>query len=159
MNDGLGKKAEAKIKEWLNRPEEGYDFNRIPDQMTGFYGSRNICDFDLYKTPSKYYIESKATWGDNFAFSVITQKDDLLDKAKIKGVHSVVVILFATYQRAFVIDIREIERCITDLNQKSLNIKKYATWPIRSHEIRTIPSRKHLLDYDGEIEEYVEVEV
>ena len=35
MSDSmLGKKAEAKIKEWLNKPEEGFCFDRIPDQMT-----------------------------------------------------------------------------------------------------------------------------
>lgn len=30
----LGKKAEAKIKEWLDRPQDGYCFLRVPDQMT-----------------------------------------------------------------------------------------------------------------------------
>lgn len=30
----IGKKAEAKVKEWLHRPEEGFCFYRIPDQMT-----------------------------------------------------------------------------------------------------------------------------
>lgn len=33
-NDGLGKKAELRIKEWLDNPSEGYSFDRIPDQMT-----------------------------------------------------------------------------------------------------------------------------
>lgn len=30
----LGKQAEGKIRQWLNRPECGYSFDRIPDQMT-----------------------------------------------------------------------------------------------------------------------------
>ncbi len=30
----IGKKAEQKIREWLDRPEEGYCFDRIYDQMT-----------------------------------------------------------------------------------------------------------------------------
>lgn len=35
MSDStIGKKAEAKIEEWLTRPDEGYSFDRIPDQMT-----------------------------------------------------------------------------------------------------------------------------
>ena len=35
MSDSsIGKKAEAKIKEWLDRPEDGYCFDRIFDQMT-----------------------------------------------------------------------------------------------------------------------------
>lgn len=33
MSD-LGKDAEARIKTWLDRPEEGYSFDRILDQMT-----------------------------------------------------------------------------------------------------------------------------
>ena len=40
--DLLGKKAEKKIKEWLDKSEEGYCFDRIPDQMTGFFGSKGI---------------------------------------------------------------------------------------------------------------------
>ena len=58
-DDGLGKKAEQKIKAWLDKPESGYSFDRIPDQMTGFYAvSRNICDFVCYKYPNIYYIEA-----------------------------------------------------------------------------------------------------
>lgn len=34
MSDTVGKKAEKKIQEWLDRPTEGYCFDRIPDQMT-----------------------------------------------------------------------------------------------------------------------------
>lgn len=30
----LGKKAEARIKQWLDRPDEGCYFLRLPDQMT-----------------------------------------------------------------------------------------------------------------------------
>lgn len=33
-DDGLGKKAEGKIQEWLDQPDRGYCFDRIPDQMT-----------------------------------------------------------------------------------------------------------------------------
>ena len=69
----LGKKAEDKVKEWLNKPEEGFCFDRIPDQQTGFFGSSNICDFTLFKRPNFYYIESKATYEDNFPFNRITE--------------------------------------------------------------------------------------
>lgn len=35
MSDTLiGKQAEAKIEEWLDRPDDGYSFDRIKDQMT-----------------------------------------------------------------------------------------------------------------------------
>lgn len=151
--DTLGKKAEDKLRKWLDRPTEGYCFDRLPDQMTGFYGSKNICDFILFKSPYMYYIESKATWSDRFDFSMITeyQYDNLLKKSRIENVYGVVVILFAAEQRAFIIDVREIERRIKE-GKKSLNIKKISDWGIKYHEIQTIPSRKALLDYKGEFE-------
>lgn len=149
-DNDLAKKAEAKVRQWLDRPEEGYCFDRIPDQMTGHFGSKNICDFTLFKSPFKYYLESKATWEDRFDFSMITdyQYEKMLEKSKIDMVFSYIVVLFASYQRAFLIDIRDIEYMIEKLNQKSLNIKKIDKWPIPYKEIVTVPnSRKQLLDY------------
>lgn len=152
MLEDIGKKAEKKIKEWLDRPEEGYCFDRIPDQMTGFYGSKNICDFTLFKSPYMYYIESKATYEDRFDFSMLTDKqhDGLLDKSKIRNVFGLVIVLFVSYKRAFILDIRDIERLEKD-GKKSINIKKIDKWAIPYKEIQTIPNnRKSLLDYTGE---------
>ena len=105
-----------------------------------------------------YYIESKATWDDRFDFSMITeyQHDNLLKKSKISNVFGLIIVLFASYKRAFVIDIREIKR-LEDSGIKSLNIKKIAKWPCEYAEIQTIPSRKQLLDYTGDIEIYVKI--
>ena len=153
-DDGLGKEAERRIRTWLDRPELGYSFDRIPDQMTGYYQiSRNICDFVCYKFPYQYYIESKSTWHDRFDFSMLTdtQYQGLLDKSALQGVYALVVVLFASYQRAILLDIREIKRLI-DSSTKSLNIKKIDTWNCRYAEILTIPSRKRLLEYDGDFE-------
>lgn len=152
MDDSnVGKKAEKKIAEWLDRPEEGYSFDRIPDQMTGFFGSKNICDFTLFKSPYQYYIESKATWEDRFDFSMLTdtQYDGLKDKSKIQNVFGLVIVLFGSYKRAFILDIRDIDSLVQQ-GKKSLNIKKIDKWGIPYQEIKTIPSRKELLDYDKE---------
>lgn len=152
MNDGLGKKAEAKIKEWLDRPDKGYCFDRIYDQMTGFYGSKNICDFTLFKSPYMYYIESKATWEDRFDFNMITetQRDGLLSKSKIDNVFGIIVVLFASHQRAFILDINDIKQLQAN-GKKSININKLSNWGIKYQEIQTIPNnRKTLLDYTGE---------
>lgn len=160
MNDGLGKKAEAKIQAWLDRPEAGYCFDRIPDQMTGFYGSKNICDFTLFKAPYMYYIESKATWGDRFDFSMLTdtQYQGLLSKSRILNVYGVVIILFAAYKRAFLIDINEIDN-LKQSGKKSINIKKIDDWGLKYSEIHTIANnRKTLLDYTGDIELYMKGE-
>ena len=157
MNDGLGKKAEKKIREWLDRPQDGYSFDRIPDQMTGFYGSKNICDFTLFKSPNMYYIESKATLSNRFYFSMITdtQREGLLKKSTIQATYGFIIILFATHQRAFVLSIQDIKWLMNN-GTKSLNIEKINKWKIPYKEIRTIPNnRKYLLDYTGEIEEYI----
>ena len=154
----LGKEAEKKIREWLEIPEDGNDFNRIPDQMTGFYGSKNICDFYMYKYPYMYYIESKASFHDNMPFSMINeyQRTEMFKRSKIFGVKSVAVFLFATYKRAFILDIRDIQKQIDDpKGHKSLNISKITKWPIPYVEIPAVPSRKQLLDYTGDFEELV----
>ena len=157
MNDDLGKRAEKKIREWLDRPESGYSFDRIPDQMTGFYGSCNMCDFTCFKSPNMYYIESKATYKQRFDFSAITefQYKSLLKKSKILHTYGLVIVLFATERRAFVLDIRDIDDAIAS-GVKSINIDKIKKWTIPYKEIRTQYSgRKLLLDYIGDIEEYI----
>lgn len=157
MSDTIGKKAEKKIAEWLDRPEDGYCLDRIKDQMTGFWGSKNIADFTLFIYPEFYYIESKATENDRFNFSAITgyptedetcQYGGMLKKSRIPHVHGVIILLFVAHQRAFIIDIKEIER-LTKAGKKSLNITKIDKWKIKYKEIQTIPSRKELLDYTG----------
>lgn len=176
----FGKVAEQRIRTWLDRPSDGYDFNRIPDQMSGFYMvSRNICDFDCYKFPYFYHIESKATYEDRFEFNNLTdlQRDGLLLKSQIKGSYGFVIVLYAAYKRAFIFDIRDIaefihpelpldelnyrlfttgkdHEVISQLKIKSLNIKKIDKWDIPYWEIQTIPSRKNLLEYTGDLPDF-----
>lgn len=158
MSDDIGKKAEKKIQQWLDKPEEGYSFDRIPDQLSGLYGSKNICDFQLFKAPNQYYIESKATWGDNVPFKMVTdyQRENLEKKSKIKGVYGIVAVLFASYQRMFLFNIEDWLEELRDPDKlNSINIKKIDKWTIPYAEVQTIPSRKELLDYTGEIEDYL----
>ena len=158
MSNDIHKKAEEKIKEWLNHPELGYSFDRIPDQMTGLFGSKNICDFICFKSPNMYYIESKSTWEDRFDFSLISeyQHDELLKKSKIDHVWGLIVVLFLGHKRAFILDIRDIEELMQQ-GTKSVNIKKLSKWNIPFAEIPTIPNkRKQLLDYEGDIVEMVD---
>lgn len=152
MAESIGKKAEKKIKEWLDRPEEGYCFDRVPDPIGGYFGQRNICDFTCFKSPDMWYIESKCTSLDRFDFNMLTEVQyyGLLEKSKISNVHGIVIILFMTYQRAFILDIKDIDQLIKQ-GTKSLNIKKIDKWTIPYKEINTIPSRKEFLDYTGDL--------
>lgn len=155
IQDNLGKLAEKQIAKWLHRPSDGYCFERIPDQLSGFYGSKNICDFFLYKSPNMYFIESKATHKDRFDFTMITeyQWTNLLSRSKIDGVYGLVIVLFATPQRAFILDIQDLDAA-KQAGIKSLNITKITKWKVPYKEIQTVPSRKQLLDYTGDIEDY-----
>ena len=157
MSESLGKKAEHKIREWLNRPEQGYSFDRIPDQLGGFYGGRNICDFTCFKSPYMYYIESKSTEHDRFAFNSLSdiQYNGLLDKSKIDKVYGLVIVLFINYQRAFIFRIEDIDEMMKT-GKKSVNIKKIDKWAIPYVEIPTVQSRKMLLDYTGDFEELIQ---
>lgn len=151
----LGKKAEKKIELWLDKPDEGFCFDRLPDQQTGFFGSSNICDFTLFRAPNFYYIESKATWEDRWEFNTLkrecrdgkTQYGELLKKSKIAKVTCYVAVLYASYKRAFLFNIRDIHE-MDIAGKKSLNIKKINSWKIPYVEIKTVPSRQELLDYD-----------
>ena len=169
----FGKVAEQRLKSWLDRPEDGYSMDRIPDQLSGYYMvSRNICDFVCYKYPNNWYMESKATYADSFKFNQLTntQRDGLLLKSQIEGCRGVVVVLYAAYQRAFIFNIKDIAEfinpsttladlsdsfrkgvIISQLKVKSLNIKKIDKWEIPYWEIQTVPSRKQLLEYTGDL--------
>ena len=90
-----GKQFEDVIKEsFLKVPNVSID--RLHDQTTHWKGSKNICDFIVYKEPYEYYIECKSTHGNVFSFSKITdnQLSGLLKKSDIKGVVAGVIIWF-----------------------------------------------------------------
>lgn len=152
MPASLGKKAEQKLKLWLDKPEEGYSFDRVPDQLGGLYGGRNICDFICFKSPYMFYIESKATEHDRFEFSRIseTQYSGLMKKSTIKNCFGLVVVLFTSYQRCFIFKIEDIDELVKS-GKKSVNVAKIEKWNIPYVEIPTVPSRKLLLDYEGDL--------
>ena len=145
----LGKKGEKKLEEWLTHPEDGFFCYRLKDQMSGLYGSANMCDYIVYKYPHFYPIECKSTWADRFDFSLLseTQHNDMLEASKVEGVIHYVAVLFASHKRAFLINIKDIA-FLESQRIKSLNVTKIAKWKIPYIEIRTVPSRKELLDYD-----------
>jgi len=110
-----------------------------------------MCDFLLYKYPHFYPLECKSTYADRFDFGMLTeiQHDEMIKAAQVEGIKSYVVVLFASYKRAFLLNILDIEK-LEKQGKKSVNIKKLSKWPIPYIEIKTIPSRKALLDYDFE---------
>ena len=87
MSVNRGKDFENVIKRSFEKVE-GVSIDRLHDQTTGFKGSRNICDFIVYKEPYEYYIECKSVHGNTLPFSNITdnQWTGMLEKSRIEGV-------------------------------------------------------------------------
>lgn len=103
MANNLGKKFEEQIRKSFEKvPNVSID--RLHDQMSGFQGSSNICDFIVYREPYEYYFECKSVHGNTLSIHsnakpdkngrfhgfygniTDTQWEGLLEKSKIPGV-------------------------------------------------------------------------
>ena len=87
MSENRGKKFEFVIRRAFEKlPDVSID--RIQDQTTHWKGSKNICDFIVYRKPYQYYIECKSVHGNILSFTNITdtQWSGLLKKSSIDGV-------------------------------------------------------------------------
>lgn len=92
MPPNYGKEFEGVVRKAFEKvPNVSID--RLHDQMTGFKGSTNICDFIVYREPYEYYFECKSVHGNTLPFSNITdtQWNGLLEKSKIEGVFAGVI--------------------------------------------------------------------
>ena len=86
MAHNYGKEFERQVKQSLEKIPN-LDVYRIPDQQSGYFGSKNLADFMVYKYPNHYYFECKTVHGNTLNFQRITQNQwqGLFQKSKIKG--------------------------------------------------------------------------
>lgn len=105
-----GKQFESVIKKCFERVEN-CSVDRLHDQMSGFKGSKNICDFIVYKYPRQFYIECKAVHGSILPFSDITdnQWKGLLKKSEISGVIAGIICWWIDKNITKFIPIQELE--------------------------------------------------
>lgn len=121
MNQNRGKQFEEVIKKSFEKiPNVSVD--RLHDQTTGYLGSKNICDFIVYKKPYEYYIECKSIHGNTFPLSNITdnQFNGLLEKSKIKGVSAGVIVWWVDKDVTRFIPIQMIDVLRNELGAKSI---------------------------------------
>lgn len=61
---------------------------RLHDQTTGYFGSKNPCDFLIYHKPVLYVLECKSVRGNTLPFSNITefQWNSLMSMGDVQGV-------------------------------------------------------------------------
>lgn len=122
-NINRGKDFEHEI-EIAFRKYPNISIDRLHDQMSGFKGSTNICDFIVYWFPTLFYIECKSCYGNTLPFSNITetQWDGLLEKSKISGVVAGYIVWFIDHDKTVFIP-AEYAKELKDDGAKSLNIK------------------------------------
>ena len=137
MAQNRGKQFEDVIKQaFLKVPDVSID--RLHDQTTGFLGSKNICDFVVYKKPYEYYVECKSVHGNTLSIHSIpkpdkrgvlhgfygnitdTQWEGLLEKSKIKGVCAGIICWWVNKDATIFIDIRLLEE-LRKRNYKSID--------------------------------------
>ena len=102
MADNLGKEWEDMVEEWLVVNNICYD--RIPDQMSGRKGSKNVCDYDAYVYPHLYYMECKECASSSFNMLQNISEHQwikMLEKDRFPGVRAGYVIWMSQPNRAF----------------------------------------------------------
>ena len=120
MTESRGKQFETAVRKSF-QAVRGVSIDRIPDQMGGYKGSQNICDFIVYKKPYEYYIECKSVHGGTLPFSNITetQWNGLLAKSKINGVYAGVLCWWVDFDTTAFINIEYLQR-LKEAGKKSL---------------------------------------
>lgn len=132
-----GKQFESRVKEDLLKLPD-ISLERFPDQMSGYKGSKNVCDFGVYLYPNYYYIETKSTNENTFPLVALTQYDELLARKGRKGVRSGVIIWFIKHDKVVYVPVATFERLKQD-GLKSVNIKMLND---DNYRIIVVPSKK-----------------
>ena len=134
-----GKQFEEKVKsDFLKLPDTLVE--RLPDQVSGYKGSNNVCDFIVYHFPYCYYIECKTTHENTFALSKLTQYEKLLERCGKRGVRSGVLIWFIKHDKVCYVPV-ETFRLIKKEGKKSVNIKMLGDEKYRIIEIPSVKKR------------------
>lgn len=109
---------------------------RLPDQTSGFYGSKNPCDFIAYNGQTLFLIECKACSGASIPLKNLTQIDALYQYSLCKGVKAGFVVWL--YEKDIVMYVSAYTaKCIEAAGEKSIGIRN-----LSKYKITVVPSVK-----------------
>lgn len=154
MSINRGKDFERVVKEAFERVSNT-SVDRLHDQMNGFAGSTNICDFIVYRKPYQYYVECKSVHGNTFPLSNVTrnQWQGLLAKSKINGVLAGVMCWWVDKDVTKFITIQELEAC-KNAGYKSV---RYEHDPFTIDGIIEIPCKKRKVFFEYDMDEFFDI--
>lgn len=147
-----GKDFEAVVKEAFERVPDTVVY-RIPDQQNYKIGSKNPCDFLLYRKPNMYAIECKATNKTSLPFANITdfQWEHLLKMSKEKGVVAGILCWYVAFDVTVFIPIQRLQICKEE-GLKSINHVK----AVSLTDVFVIPGRKKRIFFDYDMQSFFE---
>jgi len=150
-----GKQFEDVIKSAFEQVED-VSIDRLHDQTTGYYGSKNICDFIVYKYPYQYYIECKSVHGNTLPLSNITdnQYNGMLEKSEIQGVKAGVICWWVDKDVTLFIPIQVLQ-FMQDIAKKSIrydDIYNYDGYP----DIIEIKGKKKRIFFEYDMNKFFE---
>jgi penicillin-binding protein-related factor A (putative recombinase) len=119
-----GKQFEVDFK--TSAENQNVDINRIYDNVGGYAGIKNICDFIAYQYPNIFYLELKCYSGKSIPVNAVTdhQYTGLLKKSKISGAVAGVILRYEDFTRAFFIEINKFQEYKEDNSRpKSIPIE------------------------------------
>lgn len=123
----------------------GLCFDRIKDDMSGFKGSSNISDFNVFFEGKLFYIECKAVHGKTFNYSLLrdSQYFGLLQKTKFPNVFAGVLIWFVDLDITVYVPIHVVK------DHKELNQKSFKADNIPSVCTRWVGTKRRVfIDYE-----------
>ena len=96
---------------------------RLKDDMSGYYGSSNPCDFLCFPKNKLYMIETKAHYDNRFPWSDFPQYDKLLPYKDCENVNIGLVVWFIDFDRVLYFPLESITQMMRD-GLKSINLNK-----------------------------------
>lgn len=145
MSTSYGKKFEIKFKEDFCKLKNSF-LLRLPDQVSGWKGSNNICDFIGYINPHIFLLEVKTITGNTFPLANFSQLSKLQQFKDIPGLRRGVVIWYTQRDAVIYVPVTTIEKMIAD-GKKSVNIR---TIESEGYNYVKIPSVKKRVFLDSD---------
>ena len=143
-----GKSFEGIVREAFEQVPDTVVY-RLHDDMSGFKGVKNPCDFLVYHKPKLYALECKATNKPSLPFANISeyQWTELLKMSQIPGVVAGVLCWYVNYDRTVFIPIKFLET----LKQ---NGAKSIRYDADDPHIIDIPGRKKRVFWEYYMDEF-----
>lgn len=111
---------------------------RLPDQVSGYHNSKNVCDFICFNKDTLYLLEIKTHQGNTFPFQNLSQYEYLLSYKNLPGIVIGVILWMIDHDTIVFLPIQTIEKMKSD-KKKSFNIKDVLS---SDYDIIIIPVKK-----------------